>query len=72
MIRGHCTLPRNSPPSLVNSQGYTIITKDAPLARFGGILSELYYGKSENGRLTITTCIPDDLVENKAPFFAKN
>lgn len=46
---------------------YAIITKDAPLARFGGILSSLVYGKSENGRLNITTCIPDDLIENKDP-----
>lgn len=46
---------------------YGIITRDAPLARFGGILSSLYYGKSENGRLTLTACIPDDLIENKDP-----
>ncbi|AXM95742.1 hypothetical protein ACU5P1_17725 [Pseudomonas plecoglossicida] len=46
---------------------YAIITKDAPLARFGGILSSLMYGKSENGILNITTSIPDDLIENKDP-----
>jgi len=46
---------------------YAIITKDAPLARFGGILNSLKYGMSENGILNTTASIPDDLIENKDP-----
>lgn len=50
---------------------YGIITRDAPLARFGGILSALTFGASEGGNLNVTACIPDDLIENKDPELRK-
>lgn len=43
------------------------LPNDAPLARFGGILSSLTYEKSENGILNITTSLADDLIDNKDP-----